>query len=114
MVQSVSVTSPAIPLAVRETITQLQGDLGDRAEELRQLMVAMRPPVARSGGDSALGGRWRPMLELYEEPTRTVAVYVDPGLELDQEHDDHRLPHQAGGPAQRCAPPFRREAWRSR
>jgi signal transduction histidine kinase len=87
MVQSVSVTLPSdTALAVRETITQLQGDLGDRAEELRQLMVAMRPPaLARSGGDSALGAALAAYAsELYEEPTRTVAVYIDPGLELDQ------------------------------
>ena len=35
---------PATATVVRETIAQLQGDLSNRAEELRMLMVAMRPP----------------------------------------------------------------------
>jgi signal transduction histidine kinase len=88
IVQGVSVTLPGdTALAVRETIAQLQGDLGDRAEALRQLMVAMRPPAfAPSGDDSALGTALLAYAsELYQErSTRTVTVHVDPGLELDR------------------------------
>jgi signal transduction histidine kinase len=88
IVQSVSVSLPSeTALAVRETIAQLQGDLGDRAEELRQLMVAMRPPAfTRSGDDSALGAALAAYAsELYQErSTRPVTVHVDPELELDR------------------------------
>lgn len=46
---------PATATVVRETIAQLQGDLSNRAEELRMLMVAMRPPSFGDAG-SARGG----------------------------------------------------------
>ena len=46
---------PATATVVRETIAQLQGDLSNRAEELRMLMVAMRPPSFGETG-SARGG----------------------------------------------------------
>jgi signal transduction histidine kinase len=47
---------PATATVVRETIAQLQGDLTNRAEELRMLMVAMRPPSFGEPG----GTRRRP------------------------------------------------------
>ena len=87
IVQSVSVTLPGdTALAVRETIAQLQGDLGDRAEELRRLMVAMRAPAFTSGDDSALAAALAAYAsELYQERSaRTVNVHVDPALELDR------------------------------
>jgi signal transduction histidine kinase len=87
IVQGVSVTLPGdTALAVRETIARLQSDLGDRAEELRQLMVAMRPPALTSGDDSALGAALAAYAsELYQERSaRTVNVHVDPELELDR------------------------------
>ncbi|MDD9368661.1 MAG: hypothetical protein PV358_00955 [Acidimicrobiales bacterium] len=46
---------PTTATVVRETIAQLQGDLSNRAEELRMLMVAMRP--ASFGEPSAAGRR---------------------------------------------------------
>ena len=46
---------PTTATVVRETIAQLQGDLSNRAEELRMLMVAMRP--ASFGEPRAAGGR---------------------------------------------------------
>jgi signal transduction histidine kinase len=88
IVQAAYVTLPNdTALAVRETIAQLQGDLTDRAEELRRLMVAMRPPkFPPIGDDSALGTALLAYAsELYRErSTRTVNVHVDPVLELDR------------------------------
>ena len=88
LVQSVSMTLPGdTALAVRETIAQLQGDLGDRAEELRRLMVAMRPPAfTSSGDDSTLAAALAAYAsELYHERSaRMVNVHVDPALELDR------------------------------
>lgn len=48
---------PATATVVRETIAQLQGDLSSRAEELRMLMVAMRPPSFGDPGGNNGGGR---------------------------------------------------------
>jgi signal transduction histidine kinase len=88
IVQAAYVTLPGdTALAVRETIAQLQGDLTDRAEELRRLMVAMRPPAfPATGDDSALGAALLAYAsDLYRErSTRTVNVHVDPLLELDR------------------------------
>ncbi len=50
---------PATATVVRETIAQLQGDLSTRAEELRMLMVAMRPPSFGEAGASRGGGAGR-------------------------------------------------------
>lgn len=98
VVQTACVSLPAsTALAVRESINQLQGDLSERAEELRSLLVALRP-LGRAGtpggpadeGDAdALG----PALRAYAAdlcdalPARDrprVAVHVDPGLHLDR------------------------------
>jgi signal transduction histidine kinase len=88
IVQAAYVTLPNdTALAVRETIAQLQGDLSERAEELRRLMVAMRPPAfPPTGDDSALGTALLAYAsDLYRErSTRTVNVHVDPALELDR------------------------------
>jgi signal transduction histidine kinase len=88
IVQAAYVTLPNdTALAVRETIAQLQGDLTERAEELRRLMVAMRPPkFPPTGDDSTLGTALLAYAsELYRErSTRTVNVHVDPVLELDR------------------------------
>ena len=70
--------------------------------------------MARSGGDSALGAALAAYAsELYEEPTRTVAVYVDPGLELDQSTMTivYRITQEALLNAARHSG---RAAWRSR
>jgi signal transduction histidine kinase len=93
IIQTAYVTLPGdTAQAVRETIAQLQGDLSDRAEELRQLMVAMRPrrddepPPDDEPDQSPLGTALLAYAsELYREgSTRTVSVRVDPGLELDR------------------------------
>jgi len=88
IVQAAYVTLPNdTALAVRETIAQLQGDLTERAEELRRLMVAMRPPkFPPAGDDSTLGTALLAYAsELYRErSTRTVNVHVDPVLQLDR------------------------------
>jgi signal transduction histidine kinase len=101
---------PATATVVRETIAQLQGDLTDRAEELRMLMVAMRPPPvgdtgaqpgsAGSGGSAGAGnsaGAGEDTLsaalrayasDLHAEGTSVVRpgvqIVVDPRLELDR------------------------------
>jgi len=61
IIQTASATLPAdTAAAVTQTIAQLQADLGDRAEELRRLMVAMRPPPPvgsdRAGGSPGAPG----------------------------------------------------------
>jgi two-component system, NarL family, sensor histidine kinase UhpB len=48
---------PATAAAVTETIAGIQGDLTDRAEQLRQLMVAMRSPAFSDAGPAAQPGR---------------------------------------------------------
>src|SRR5918998_280517 len=100
---------PATATVVRETIAQLQGDLSNRAEELRMLMVAMRPPSfgdpgGNNGGervgagpattgegtsDDALSAALRAYAsDLYAEGTTTahptVHIDVDRRLELDR------------------------------
>lgn len=80
---------------VRETIRQLQGDLSDRAEELRMLMVAMRPPSfddtdrpARVGDDALSAALRAYASELHGDTVGEVApgvqIVVDPRLELDR------------------------------
>lgn len=80
-------------LTVKETIAQLQGDLSARAEHLRQLMLAIRPPVFGEGvvpevdfdADDGLAAalqayaseQWR------EGESPNVEVKVDPTLRLD-------------------------------
>ena len=100
IIQTAAVTlPPATATAVTETIAGLQGDLTDRAEELRQLMVAMRAPAfsdrtapaapvaPRSAGhdDQALGAALRAYAaELVRgRPGPEVSVAVDPDLRLD-------------------------------
>ncbi len=90
VVQTACVSLPApTALAVRESVAQVQGDLSQRAEELRTLLVALRPFGAGAGGDDALG----PALRAYAadlcdalppEARPQVVVDVDPVLELDR------------------------------
>jgi signal transduction histidine kinase len=79
---------------VKETIASLQRDLVDRAEHLRQLMLAIRPPsvAARpmvadvpAGGDDTLAAALAASArELQPEDTSpTVRIEIDPGLQLD-------------------------------
>jgi signal transduction histidine kinase len=85
---------PATATVVRETIRQLQGDLSDRAEELRMLMMAMRPPSFDAGGgspagDDALSAALRAYAsELHDSAAGAmrpaVHVVVDPRMELDR------------------------------
>jgi len=110
IIQTAYVTLPGDSgQAVRDTIAQLQGDLTERAEELRQLMVAMRSAtagaegpgdaVAPPGDESTLGTALLAYAsELYRErSTRTVSVHVDPGLELDRSTTTivYRIAHEA-------------------
>ena len=90
VVQTMCVSLPApTALAVRESVAQVQGDLNRRAEELRTLLVALRPFGAAGTGDDALG----PALRAYAadlcdalppEARPRVAIDVDPVLELDR------------------------------
>jgi signal transduction histidine kinase len=98
--RTASVTLPTdTALVVQETIGQLQDDLRERAEDLRRLMVAMRPPAFEGGGtggpgdagdagddETALGTALLAYAsDLYRErATRTVNVHVDRELELDR------------------------------
>ncbi len=96
VVQTACVSLPAATAnVVRETIRQLQGDLSDRAEELRMLMVAMRPPsfddtdrAARSGDDALSAALRAYASELRGDTIGEVApgvqIVVDPRLELDR------------------------------
>jgi signal transduction histidine kinase len=85
-------------LVVKEAMTQAQDDLVLRAEELRQLTLAMRPPGLETGtagtertgrtagaADSALGSALSAYAsELFGDgPPPTVRVHVDPTLHLD-------------------------------
>ena len=77
---------------VRETIARVQTDLSDRAEELRRLMVAMRPPGADIAGgrlDDVLSAALRAYASELGNPAPgaprpVVRVAVDPTLELDR------------------------------
>jgi signal transduction histidine kinase len=77
---------------VRETIARVQTDLSDRAEELRRLMVAMRPPGADIAGgrlDDVLSAALRAYASELGAPAPgaarpVVRVAVDPTLELDR------------------------------
>jgi signal transduction histidine kinase len=82
---------PATATVVRDTVAQLQGDLSDRAEELRMLMVAMRPPsfAPAAVGEHALSAALRAYAsEVRAEPTAAaqpgVQIVVDARLELDR------------------------------
>jgi len=85
---------PATASVVRETIRQLQGDLSDRAEELRMLMMAMRPPsfgdadgLSRPADDPLSAALRAYASELHDDGTPlapAVQVVVDPRLELDR------------------------------
>jgi signal transduction histidine kinase len=78
---------PDTAVAVKEAITQAHSDLAGRAEELRRLMVAMRPPALEPGGgtDSTLVAA----LQAYasdlgrDRVVPSVDVHVDPELQLD-------------------------------
>jgi signal transduction histidine kinase len=97
IIQTAAVTlPPATATAVTETIAGLQADLTDRAEDLRQLMVAMRAPAfpeaapaggaaGAGGGDEALGAALRAYAaELgRDRPSPIVCVEVQPDLHLD-------------------------------
>ena len=93
----VQVAHAALPgdsaLTVKETIAQLQSDLGARAEHLRQLMLAIRPPVF---GDEVVAevdfdrddGLAAALLayaseQWQEGQSPNVDVKVDPTLRLD-------------------------------
>jgi signal transduction histidine kinase len=96
IVQTACVSLPtSTAQVVKETIGQLQGDLSDRAEELRLLMLAMRPPSFDGAdgtppdGDDALTAALRAYAsELLDEtdPARRplVRVTVDQTLDLDR------------------------------
>lgn len=90
-IQSVYAALPSdTALAVKEAMTQAQDDLAVRVEELRQLMVAMRPPGLQplAGGGSPADSILASALsayasELYGDGPTTVRVEVDPALHLE-------------------------------
>ena len=94
VVQTACVSLPAATASVvREAIAQLQGDLNDRAEELRLLLVAMRPPVldeagGQNGGDDVLSAALRAYAaELADGAPGAhpeFRISVSPALELDR------------------------------
>ena len=110
VVQTMCVSLPApTALAVRESVAQVQGDLNRRAEELRTLLVALRPFGAAGTGDDALG----PALRAYAadlcdalppEARPQRGGRRRPRARARSPHGHHRLPHRAGGPAHRGAP----------
>lgn len=68
-------------VTVKETISALQGDLSARAEHLRQLMIAIRPPA---GDDTLAASLAASASDLEREGTApTVRVEIDPELQLD-------------------------------
>jgi signal transduction histidine kinase len=89
---------PDAAAAVKETLAQLQGDLSERAEELRRLLAAMRPPPLATAGcpdnpaphpdsDDVLAAALRAYaaeLRSAAEAGPSVQVAVDPALELDR------------------------------
>jgi signal transduction histidine kinase len=96
LVQMAHVALPSdTAVTVKETIAALQGDLAARAEHLRQLMLAIRPPAldvqlaaagldAPATDDTLAAALAASTSEL--EPagsTPTVRVEIDPGLQLD-------------------------------
>jgi signal transduction histidine kinase len=78
-------------LTVTETVARLQGDLSARAEHLRQLMLAIRPPelvrsdnAAPPGNDTLAAALLAYASEVGSEAGGPVVrVEVDPGLRLD-------------------------------
>lgn len=94
VIQTACVSLPAATASVvREAIAQLQGDLNDRAEELRLLLVAMRPPAFdeagdRSADDDVLSAALRAYAaELADGAPGAhpeIRISVSPALELDR------------------------------
>lgn len=93
VVQTACVSLPAATASVvREAIAQLQGDLNDRAEELRLLLAAMRPPAfddagARTGDDVLSAALRAYAAELGGSASGTspeIRISVSPALELDR------------------------------
>lgn len=92
---------------VADAVARLQGDVCDRAEELRQLIVAMKHPASEpvSGTDGeradhvALAAALQAFVaELYRERTAPeVRVEIDPELQLDwsTEAIAHRIAQEA-------------------
>jgi signal transduction histidine kinase len=92
LVQTACVALPAsTALAMRESMAQLHGDLSHRAEELRQLLAALRGPAIddeRSAGD-AVGASLRAYAAdvcdaVPDDARPAVDVRVDPVIELDR------------------------------
>ena len=91
---------PDAAAAVRETLAQLQGDLSERAEELRRLLAAMRPPPLTTAGcpdnpaphpdsDDVLAAALRAYAAelrggIGAQAGPSVRVAVDPALVLDR------------------------------
>lgn len=69
-------------LTVTATVEQLQGDLSDRAEHLRRLMLAVRPPAV---GDDALAAGLLAVASQRapEGAAPAIRVAPDPALRLD-------------------------------
>jgi signal transduction histidine kinase len=94
VIQTACVSLPAATASVvREAIAQLQGDLNDRAEELRLLLAAMRPPAfdaagARSGDDAVLSAALRAyaaeLADGLPGAHPEIRISVSPALELDR------------------------------
>ena len=110
VVQTACVSLPAsTAVAVRESIAQVQGDLSQRAEELRSLLVALRPlaaqptdagapgapdaPAAAGVGGGPPGDALGPALRAYAADVcdalppaarPQIVVEVDPRLDLDR------------------------------
>lgn len=78
---------PDTAVAVKEAITEAHSDLAGRAEDLRRLMVAMRPPVIEPRGDgpktlvAALQACASDLAR--DQVVPAVDVHVEPELELD-------------------------------
>jgi len=71
-------------LTVTETVGQLQDDLSARAEHLRQLMLAVRGPVAPADNDALAAALLAHASQLAPEGTAPRArVEIDPALRLD-------------------------------
>jgi signal transduction histidine kinase len=82
LVQMAHVALPGdTAVTVKETISALQGDLSAKAEHLRQLMIAIRPPA---GDDTLAAALAASASDVEHEGTSpTVRVEIDPQLQLD-------------------------------